>query len=48
MEIDSYGTFARPEMIKQYKSGRMLNHLGLLQYMASGSLVYRKEKSSSL
>jgi vaccinia related kinase len=43
-EIEFYRTFAIPEMIEQYESSRVLQHLGLSKFIASGSHVYRKEK----
>jgi hypothetical protein len=43
VEINCYRTLAKSEIIEEWKSGRLLNHLGLSHYIASGSHVYRKE-----
>jgi vaccinia related kinase len=37
VEISWYRTFARSEIIQEWKKSRMLNHLGLSRYIGSGS-----------
>jgi hypothetical protein len=40
-EINYYRRLVKSEMIEEWKRGRMLNHLGLRQYIGSGSRVYK-------
>ena len=41
MEINFYLRAAKAEMIETYKDQRKLEHLGVPQFVASGSFIYR-------
>jgi hypothetical protein len=41
MEINFYLRAAKPEMIQDYKQQRGLDHLGIPDFIASGSFTFR-------
>jgi vaccinia related kinase len=44
VEINFYTRMGESAMVDEWKSGRMLKHLGLSQYLGSGSHIYRGKK----
>jgi vaccinia related kinase len=43
-EINYYRKFSKPGMIEEWRNCRTLGHLGLSQYIGSGSSIYRHKK----
>jgi hypothetical protein len=43
--MNCYIRTAKSAMIEEWKKGRMLNHVGLSEYTASGSHVYGDKKN---